>query len=70
MKNVLEKLKPREQQIICERYGLSDGVEKTLEEIGNMYGVTKECIRQMEKRAIKKIRQASLTRDLLSCYMI
>ena len=38
------------------RYGLDNFAKKTLEEIGNMYGVTKECIRQTELRALKKMR--------------
>ncbi len=66
----LDILKSREKEVITLRFGLADESRKTLEEIGNMYGVTKECIRQMEKRAINKIRTASLTRELLSCYMI
>ena len=70
IKIALNTLKDKEKEVITLRFGLKSGSRKTLEEIGNMYGVTKECIRQMEKRAIKKIRQASLTRDLLSCYMI
>lgn len=57
LENVLEKLKPREQQIICERYGLSDGVEKTLEEIGSSMNVTRERIRQIETKALRKLRR-------------
>ncbi len=70
IKIALDTLKTKEKEVITLRFGLKNGSRKTLEEIGNMYGVTKECIRQMEKRAIKKIRSTSLTRDLLSCYMI
>lgn len=70
IKIALDTLKAKEKEVITLRFGLKNGGRKTLEEIGNMYGVTKECIRQMEKRAIKKIRTTNLTRDLLSCYMI
>jgi len=70
IKIALDTLKDKEKEVIVLRFGLKNGGKKTLEEIGNMYGVTKECIRQMEKRAIKKIRSTSMTRDLLSCYMI
>lgn len=70
IKIALDTLKTKEKEVITLRFGLKNGGRKTLEEIGNMYGVTKECIRQMEKRAIKKIRTTNLTRDLLSCYMI
>lgn len=70
IKIALNTLKTREKEVITLRFGLRNESRKTLEEIGNIYGVTKECIRQMEKRAIKKIRTTNLTRDLLSCYMI
>lgn len=70
IKIALDTLKAKEKEVITLRFGLKNGGRKTLEEIGNMYGVTKECIRQMEKRAINKIRSTNLTRDLLSCYMI
>ncbi len=70
IKIALDTLKAKEKEVITLRFGLKNGGRKTLEEIGNMYGVTKECIRQMEKRAINKIRTTNLTRDLLSCYMI
>ena len=46
--NVISTLKEREQEVVKMRYGLEDNARKTLEEIGNIYGVTKECIRQTE----------------------
>ena len=49
------------------RYGLDDSERFTLEEIGNLYGVTKECIRQTELRALKKMKLSGAT--LLSCYI-
>lgn len=57
IENALETLKPRERQVICERYGLSDGVEKTLEEIGSSMNVTRERIRQIETKALRKLRR-------------
>jgi len=54
--NVISTLKEREQEVVKLRYGLEDNTKKTLEEIGNIYGVTKECIRQTELRALKKMR--------------
>ena len=51
------------------RYGLDNAAKLTLEEIGNIYGVTKECIRQTEMRAIQKMRMSTLSQDLLSSYI-
>ena len=62
---VISTLKDREQAIVKMRYGLGDITRRTLEEIGNIYGVTKECIRQTELRALKKMRNNTL----LSCYV-
>ena len=62
---VISTLKEREQAIVKMRYGLGDISKRTLEEIGNIYGVTKECIRQTELRALKKMKNNTL----LSCYV-
>jgi RNA polymerase primary sigma factor len=66
--NVISTLKDREQEVVKMRYGLDDSERYTLEEIGNIYGVTKECIRQTELRALKKMKLSGET--LLSCYMV
>ena len=66
---VVSTLKEREQEVVKMRYGLGDSTRYTLEEIGNIYGVTKECIRQTELRALKKLRTSSLGQELLSCYI-
>lgn len=65
--NVISTLKEREQEVVKMRYGLDDSERFTLEEIGNLYGVTKECIRQTELRALKKMKLSGAT--LLSCYI-
>ena len=67
--NVISTLKEREQEVVKMRYGLEDNARKTLEEIGNIYGVTKECIRQTENRALKKLRELSQANELLSSYI-
>ena len=53
---LLNGLKDREQKVIALRFGLNGGERQTLEEIGKIYGVTKECIRQTEARALNKLR--------------
>ena len=54
--NLLENLSTREKLVIQLRFGLSDGRNRTLEEIGKMLGLTRERIRQIEKKAITKLR--------------
>ena len=54
--NFIEKLSPRENMIIKLRFGLYDGVPKTLEEIGKRFGVSRERIRQVETKALKKLK--------------
>ena len=67
IQNVISTLKGREQEVVKMRYGLDDTEKYTLEEIGNIYGVTKECIRQTELRALKKMKMTGA--NLLSCYI-
>lgn len=71
IKNVLGMLKDREKNVIKMRYGLDTSClkPKTLEEIGKMFGVTKECIRQTELRAIRKIRTFCEKENLLLAYL-
>ena len=56
VKQVVSDLSPREQKILEMRFGLEDGVAHTLEEVGQEFGVTRERIRQIEARALEKIR--------------
>ena len=64
---VVSTLKEREQDVVRMRYGLGNVAKKTLEEIGNIYGVTKECIRQTELRALKKMKAQG--QEVLACYI-
>ena len=66
---LLERLKRREGDVIRMRFGLNNLKTRTLEEIGKIYGVTKECIRQTELRAIKKMREACSSDEMLACYL-
>ena len=54
---IINELTPREQKILEMRFGLKDGVTHTLEEVGKVFGVTRERIRQIEAKALDKIRQ-------------
>lgn len=69
IETVVSVLKDREQEVVKMRYGLGEFAKRTLEEIGNIYGVTKECIRQTELRALKKMRSSAFGQDVLSCYI-
>ncbi|MBI2415952.1 MAG: sigma-70 family RNA polymerase sigma factor [Candidatus Kerfeldbacteria bacterium] len=55
--DIIKDLPPREQKILEMRFGLSDGVSHTLEEVGQEFGVTRERIRQIEAKALDKIQQ-------------
>ena len=68
IENVLEKLTLRERQVVYERYGLSDGVVKTLEEIGSAMDVTRERTRQIEAKAFRKLRHPSNAKHLQDFY--
>ncbi len=57
LKEILVDLTPREQEILSLRFGLHDGVTHTLEEVGQVFEVTRERIRQIEARALEKIRE-------------
>lgn len=69
IKDVLKNLKGRESGVLSMRFGLDGGRNRTLEEIGTLYGVTKECIRQTEIRAIKRIRDTKEYSQTLKAYL-
>ena len=61
---VLNTLTPREERIIKMRFGFEDGTEHTLEEVGQTFGVTRERIRQIEAKALRKLRHPGRNRSL------
>jgi RNA polymerase primary sigma factor len=61
---VLNMLTPREERVIKMRFGLEDGTERTLEEVGREFGVTRERIRQIEAKALRKLRHPGRSRPL------
>ncbi len=61
---IIGELSPREQKILDMRFGLKDGVTHTLEEVGKVFGVTRERIRQIEAKSLEKIRQHEKTEKL------
>ena len=62
--NVLKTLTPREERVIKMRFGVGDGSEHTLEEVGQNFAVTRERIRQIEVKALRKLRHPSRSRRL------
>jgi RNA polymerase primary sigma factor len=57
LSEILNRLTPREARILRLRYGLQDGESRTLKEVGEMFGLSRERIRQLEKEALRKLRQ-------------
>ncbi len=57
-------LKERERKVVIFRFGLNNTTKKTLDEIGKMYGITKECVRQTELRAIKRLKDFCINKEI------
>jgi RNA polymerase primary sigma factor len=66
MAEALGELSPREQRILCMRFGIGGTTEHTLEEVGKTFGVTRERIRQIEAKALEKLRHPSRGRKLVT----
>ena len=61
---VLETLTPREKKVLELRFGIEDGRTRTLEEVGKEFNVTRERIRQIEAKALRKLRHPSRSKKL------
>ena len=64
LEEVLSTLTPREEQVLRMRFGLTDGKPHTLEEVGKEFDVTRERIRQIESKALRKLRHPSRSKKL------
>lgn len=64
LSDVLSTLTPREEKVLRLRFGLEDGRSRTLEEVGKEFNVTRERIRQIEAKALRKLRHPSRSRKL------
>lgn len=68
LESVLSTLTPREAQILRLRFGFDDGIERTLEDVGKMFNVTRERIRQIENKALRKLRHPTRTKHIRDFY--
>ena len=64
LSEVLDTLTPREEKVLRLRFGLEDGRSRTLEEVGKEFNVTRERIRQIEAKALRKLRHPSRSKKL------
>lgn len=64
LKDVLDTLTDREENVLRLRFGLDDGRQRTLEDVGKVFGVTRERIRQIEAKALRKLRHPSRSKQL------
>ena len=68
LKEILDTLTPREAEVLRMRFGMQDGRTHTLEEVGQIFGVTRERIRQIENKAIRKLRHPSRAKKIKDFY--
>ena len=66
MSRVLESLTPREERILRMRFGIGTKTDHTLEQVGQQFSVTRERIRQIEAKALRKLKHPSRARELRS----
>lgn len=66
IKSVLDSLAPKEKEIVLMRFGLDDGRIKTLKEIGEIFNISRERVRQIETKALSKLKHPSRTRQLMA----
>jgi len=64
VENILDSMSPRERRVLQLRFGLIDGNQRSLEEVGKRFGVTRERIRQIEVTALRKLRHPSRSKRL------
>ena len=64
LETVLTTLTPREQRVLTLRFGIGDGTPRTLEEVGKVFSVTRERVRQIEAKALRKMRHPTRSRKL------
>ena len=65
LEEAMKELKDRERKVVILRFGLNDDTKHTLDEIGKLYGITKECVRQTEIRALKRLRTICLKAEMV-----
>ena len=64
IKKIFSAISPREAEILTMRYGLDGGYPRTLEEVGKIFGITRERVRQIEAKAIRKLRHPTKSKTL------
>ena len=65
---ILSDLTPREEQVLRKRFGIGEKSDHTLEEVGKLFNVTRERIRQIEAKALRKLRHPNRSQNLRSYY--
>jgi RNA polymerase primary sigma factor len=64
MGEILDQLGEREREVLVMRFGLKDGITRTLEDVGKQFNVTRERVRQIEAKALRKLRHPLRSRKL------